>query len=77
MEKMVVELNNFNNSFDMIRRDFDKHRYIYIGINRKLEGEFDETIIQIKDIVEFSIPQFESRIKLGYRIFEKNKQVLF
>jgi hypothetical protein len=77
MEKMVIELNNFNDSFEMIRKDFEKHRYIYMDINKKLEGEFDETIIQIKDIVEFSIPQFESRIKMGYRVFEKYKQILF
>lgn len=77
MEKMIEELNNFNNSFQTIKRNFDKHRYVYTGINKKLEGENDELIIQLKEIVEFSIPQVNSRIKFGYKVLEKNKQILY
>lgn len=77
MEKMIFELNNFYNSFQNIKKDFDKHRYVYTGVNKKLEGENDELILELKEIVEFSIPQVNSRIEFGYKVFEKNKQILF
>lgn len=77
MQKMVIELENFNSSFENIKKEFDKHRYVYTGVNKKLEGEDNEIIVQLKEIVEFSIPQVNSRIKFGYKVFEKNKQILY
>lgn len=77
MEKMIFELNNFYNSFQNIKKDFDKHRYVYTGVNKKIEGENDELILELKEIVKFSIPQVNSRIEFGYKVFEKNKQILF
>jgi hypothetical protein len=34
-------------------------------------------IIEIKEIISISIPQLEPRIKFGYKILEKNNQILF
>ena len=76
LERMTDELLVFNSSFTMIRKDFDKNRYIYFD-NRKLIGEDDKMIYEIKEIVEFSIPQIKSRIDFGYKVLNKNRQILF
>lgn len=76
LEKLVDELLSFQSSFNMIKKDFNKNRYIYFD-NVKLEGEDDEIITQVIEIVDFSIPQIEPRLKMGYRILEKNKQILY
>lgn len=76
MEKLVDELQSFNASFNMLKSQFDKNRYIYFE-NTKLEGEDDSIILEIKDLVEFAIPQIEPRIKTGYYILKRNKQILF
>ena len=76
MERMMDELVGFESSFGMIRNTFEKNRYVYFD-NVKLEGEDNELIYEIKDVVEFAIPQIEPRIKLGYRILKRNNQVLF
>jgi hypothetical protein len=76
LEKVIDELNYFSGTFNMIRNDFNKNRYIYLE-NVKLVGEDDKFILEIKDIVEFAIPQIDSRIKTGYKIFQRNNQILF
>lgn len=76
MERLVDELHYFNNAFTSIKKDFDKNRYVYFE-NIKLEGEDNKFIYEIRDIVEFALPQVESRIRTGYKIFERNKQILY
>lgn len=76
LEKLTDELVGFKSSLEIIKRDFDRNRYVYFD-NVKLEGENNGIIIEIKEIVSFSIPQLEPRIKLGYKILEKNNQILF
>ena len=76
LEKLTDELIGFESSFQMIKKDFDKNRFIYFD-NIKLEGENDDTIIEIIEIVQFSIPQIEPRLKMGYKILEKYKQILY
>jgi hypothetical protein len=76
MQKLIDELLYFENAFNMIKNDFNKNRYIYLE-NTKLEGEDDKLIHEIRDIVEFAIPQLEPRIKLGYSILKYNKQILY
>jgi hypothetical protein len=76
LERLSDELLVFQSSFKIIKNNFDKNRYIYFD-NLKLEGENDELILEIREIVNFSIPQLEPRIKLGYKILEKNNQILF
>jgi len=76
MERLIDELHFFNSAFTMIKSDFDKHRYVFFE-NVKLEGEDNKFIYEIRDIVDFAIPQVESRIKTGYKIFERNKQILY
>lgn len=76
MENMLYELNQFEQSFVNILKVFDKNRYMFFE-NKKLEGENNELVYEIKDIVEFSIPQVKTRLILGYKILEKHKQILF
>lgn len=76
MERMIDDMNSFKASFGKIKRDFDRNRYIYFE-NIKLEGEDDKLIEEVKELVEFAIPQIEPRIGYGYKILKKNKQVLF
>lgn len=76
LEKLVDELLSFQSSFKLIKKDFDRNRYVYFD-NVKLEGENDETIVQVIEIVDFSIPQIEPRLSMGYKILSKNKQILY
>jgi hypothetical protein len=76
LEKLTDELLGFESSFQIIKKDFDKNRYVYFD-NVKLEGEDDQTIIELIEIVKFSIPQIQPRLKMGYKILEKNRQILY
>ena len=43
----------------------------------KIEGENDYILYEVRDIVDFAIPQVSPRIDFGYKILKKNKQILF
>jgi hypothetical protein len=77
MEKMVIELTNFEESINNLKSNFKKHKYIYLFDNPQLEGENDVLIQELSDIVEFSIPQVKSRIDFGYEVLKKHKQILY
>jgi hypothetical protein len=76
LERLSDELISFDSSFKLIKKDFEKNRYTYFD-NIKLEGENNQIILEIKEIVGFSILQLEPRIKMGYKILEKNNQILY
>lgn len=76
LEKIMDELFYFENVFDMIIGDFNKNRYQYFD-NPKLEGENNKLIYEIREIVDFAIPQIESRIKFGYSVLKRNSQILY
>lgn len=77
MEKMIKELLRFEMSYENIKKDFDKNKYIYFQDNSKIEGENDYIIKEVFEIVEFSIPQVKTRVDLGYKILQKNCQILY
>ncbi len=77
METLVKELHEFRESFQEIKKMFDKERYIFFKDNPKLIGEDNHLVYEIKEIVEFSIPQVECRILTGNKILEKTRQVLY
>ena len=77
LEKILEELYFFNTSFKEMEKNFNKNRYIYFNDNSKLEGENNDLLFEIKNIVDFSIPQINSRIDLGKIILKKNKQILY
>ena len=76
LERLIDELIIFESSFSKIKGTFDKHRYVFFE-NVKLEGEKNEILYEIKDLISFSIPQIEPRIDLGYKILRKHNQVLY
>ena len=76
MENMLYEMNRFENALFDIKKLFDRNRYIFFE-NPKLNGEKNDLVYEIKDIIEFSIPQVKTRLILGYKILEKHKQILF
>ena len=78
MEKMILEMQNFQNSLDEMKKRFDKERYTYIfNDNPKLIGEINPHIEEISEVVNFSLPLVKNRITLGYFILKKNGQVLY
>lgn len=77
MESMLKELNLFKDSFEDIKKKFDRERYIFFNDNSKLVGENNQLVYEIKEIVEYSIPQVESRIQFGNKILQKNRQLLY
>jgi len=76
LERVMDELTSFESSFIKIKDVFDKNRYVFFE-NVKLEGENNEILYEIKDLISFSKPQIEPRINLGYRILKKHNQVLY
>jgi hypothetical protein len=76
MENMLKELYVFDEKFLSILKDFDRNRYKFFN-NPKLEGEDNELVYEVKDIVDFSIPQVKTRLNLGYKILERHSQILF
>lgn len=77
MERMITEMVSFKESFSGIKKRFNKERYIYFQDNSKLEGENNHLVEEIIEIVEFSLPQVETRLKLGKTILSKNRQILY
>ena len=76
LERLIDELNGFTSSFEIIRKEFDRNRYVYFD-NIKLEGEDNNLVVEVKEIVEFAKTQIEPRIKSGYLILKKNNQILY
>ena len=52
-----------------MKTGFDKVRYKWFE-NPKLEGENYEMLEVVTDIVDFSLPQIETRIEHGNRIYK-------
>jgi hypothetical protein len=77
LEKMLEELNMFLKTYDEMNRIFSKQRYKYFEDNSKIEGYDEKNILEIKDIVDFSIPQITVRIEFGNKILIKTKQILY
>jgi hypothetical protein len=60
-----------------MKRDIEKNKYVYFDENKKIEGVDNTMILEVKEIVDFSIPQIASRIEHGNFILNKNKQILY
>jgi hypothetical protein len=77
LEKLEIELLNYKTSFDVMNYSLNKQKYIYFKDNSKIDGINNDLIIEIIELVDFSIPQVKSRIIFGKKILEKNKQILY
>lgn len=76
LEKIKKELTNFKGSYDNLYGGLVKNEYIFFNDN-SLNGIDNEELSIIIDVVDFSLPQIESKISLGYSILKKHKQILF
>ena len=77
MERMINEMTNFRKSFSNMKMRFDKERYMFFEDNSKLDGEKNELLEELIEIVDFSLPQVVTRINLGKSILHKNRQILY
>lgn len=77
-EKLVTELVNFNNSLSLFKSSLKKD---LIGFNFKgiiySEPEIIKEVEDIKELVEYSTPLLDSKVKLGYKLFNKYPQLLY
>lgn len=79
-EKLVSELKDFETKRKLFLKKIEKDVILYEDYKIKLikqsleEPEFIKTI---KDIVDYSTPLLESKIKLGYTLLNKYPQILF
>ena len=76
LERLLGELDMFEVTYYRMVEAFDKNRYKYFD-NPKLEGENNSLVLEIKEIVEFSVPLIETRIDYGYKILNKYNQILY
>ncbi len=76
LEKLLFELNNFNLSYQELLKKFERERYVYFE-NKKLDGCDNELVKEIKEIVDFSIPQLTTRLEFGKTILTRNNQILY
>lgn len=76
LERLRNEMTGFRQNVILIKRDFDKVRYKWFE-NPKLEGEQNEMLDMVTEIVDFSLPQIETRIELGNKIYKKYNQILW
>jgi len=76
MERVKNDMEKFKENIIGFRNDLNRVRYRWFD-NTKLEGENNELVEVVYEIVDYSLPQIESRIELGKKICKKYNQVLW
>ena len=79
-EKLVKELKDFNNKVNQIELNIKKEiKFIDFSKMQIIREEVDKNdeIKIILEVVEYSTPILESKIKLGYKLLDKYPQILF
>jgi len=79
-EKLLFELKDFNNKSKLFHKGFDKNVLLFEDnkirlIKKTLEQP--ESLIIINDIIDYSYPLLESKVKLGYKLLNKYPQIIF
>jgi len=77
-EKLVKELSSFNKNLINFKSSLKKDiiSFSWNGIIYT-EPEIIKEVEDINEIVEYSIPLLDSKIKLGYKLFKKYPQLLY
>jgi len=78
-EKLTLELKDFNLKKDLFIKQTEKKELKFLDgkitfIKTKID---DKTIKLISEIVEYSFPILESKVKLGYKLLQKYPQLLY
>jgi len=76
LEKLEIEIVKFKDSLKTIESDLQKQNYVYFDTNPK-NNFHNDNIIELQEIIDFSIPQIHSRIQIGYKIANKYRQLLY
>ena len=77
LERLKEEMDYFISKWIILKKTFDKNRYVYFD-NPKLEGEENIELAKIVEIVDYANPQIFAKIKQGYLLFERYpNQILY
>lgn len=76
IEKLLHELNLFQNNINQFHKEIDKRTYKYFD-NPLIDNLYNENINTIVDIVNFSIPQLDGRLLHGKSLFKRYNQILY
>lgn len=76
LEKLNKELSNFKHNYKHLIDKLEMKKYNYFK-SEPVCGLQESTILEINNIVEFSIPQISSKIDMGYKIYKNNIQLLY
>jgi hypothetical protein len=79
-ERLIDELKDFDNKRRIFHKSIQKTQLIFDdGIIRLMKKtiEVPESIKLITEIIDYSCPILESKIKLGYKLLNKYPQILF
>ena len=79
-EKLTSELKDFNLKKSLFIKQTEKKELKFLNgkitfIKTKIDD--DKTIKLISEIVEYSFPILESKVKLGYKLLQKYPQLLY
>ena len=79
-EQLISELKDFDNKRRIFHKSIQKTQLIFdegtIRLMKK-SMEVPESIKLITEIIDYSCPILESKIKLGYKLLDKYPQILF
>lgn len=76
LERLNDSMSLFHESFIKFEEDLDARTYKYFE-NPLMDGRDNKTLIEIFDIVDFSIPLVKGKIMQGYKILGKRNQILY
>lgn len=77
LENIVNELYVFKTKFEITNADIQKNKYFFFNDNKKIDDSENILLVDIVEIVDFSIPQINTRIDLGKTILNRYKQLLY
>jgi hypothetical protein len=79
-ERLVDELKDFDNKRKLFHKITEKNQLLFVDGSIKLikkSIEVPESIKLITEIIDYSYPILESKVKLGYKLLGKYPQILF
>jgi hypothetical protein len=77
LENIVNELYVFKTKFEITNADIQKNKYFFFDDNKKTDDSENILLVDIVEIVDFSIPQINTRIDFGKTILNRYKQLLY
>ena len=76
LEKMENELISFKSGYEFVLDSFNQKKYQFFE-NEEVKGLDDNDLSEIVELVDFSLPQINSKIKMGHKILKTHNQILY